>query len=223
MSCRFIYLAFENLKRSFFKIRFLGTVIGLAFIIAYSGASFSIYGGSYKEAYTSNDFIIYFLNDYTVTGIFLVVLFTIYLSSVFSDGEINYMYISRLKKKSDLFKSYILSIFLFACVFLVITLIGVFIVGGVLSKYHNNWSEFAGVIIKENGYGLLSSVYTPWTSIVISIWLLFMMLIIVGLIFYLGYCISKEIGLPILIQSIIIIVSGIVYSFKIDILYTFIS
>ncbi|MEG2539750.1 MAG: hypothetical protein RSA01_09175, partial [Clostridium sp.] len=192
MSCRFIYLGFENLKRSFFKVRFLITLIGLAFIIAYSGASFSIYGGNYKAIYTANDFINYFLNDFTVIGVFLLALFVVFLSGAFDEGEVNYMHISRLKRRSDVFKSDILTIFLCSVVFLILTVSGVCIVGALISDFNFEWSQFATLIIKERGYGILSSVYTPVTSIIISIWLLFMLLVITGLLFYLGYSISKE-------------------------------
>lgn len=219
VSCRFIYLAFENLKRSFFKIRFLITIIGLTFIIAYSGAFFSIYGGSFECTYNANDYIIYFLNDFTIIGIFLPVLFIIFISSIFAEGEVNYMYISRLKRKSDIYKSYILSIFLLSVVFLLLTMTGVFILSLALGEFNNNWSEFAAVVIKDKGYGVLSEVYSPVTSIVISIWLLFILLNITGLIFYLGYSISLEIGLPILINSIIFIISGVSHNFEINMIY----
>ncbi|MEG0641388.1 MAG: hypothetical protein RR515_02225, partial [Clostridium sp.] len=161
MGQRFVYLAFDNIKKCFYKKTTLISIIGLAFILGYSAATFMIEESSLKVQFSSNDYVIYFFNDFIISGIFLGVLFIISLVGMFWGNGINYMWISRLSGFKDVFRLFALSIFLWVICYMTFVVCLVFMVGGIIKEYSSHWSSGAVEVTLQKEFLRIDTIYSP--------------------------------------------------------------
>lgn len=212
MCYRVLTLGFENVKRIFYKKTTLGVVIGLAFLIGYSTTTFLIGESNLEVNFSSNEFVIYFFNDFNIAGIFLNILYVVFIIGMFKD-DINYMYIYRLKNRTSILLSWTVSIFLSTFVFILFVLGVVLITAGIIKDYSLQWS--GGLI----NFNIIKEVIDPLSSIIISITMYALGLLILGICFYIGYFLFKSIALGIIFGMVPILIGGIVYAMKLKWIY----
>lgn len=214
MDQRFFCLGIEHFKRLFYKKTSLMALIGTAFLLSYSITLFIILKSDVNMEFSANEFILFFLGNFNISGVFLNTIFILFISGMFEDN-INYMYISRLKNEKDFMKSFILGLILASIFFVVFIFILIIIIGFFLGRYSYSWSE-GMLFLAESSPSIdtLTRVCDPISSIIISIWLLMMGLFIISIIFYLGFCRFKGISGGIFINITLIGIGGIVYNTK---------
>ncbi|KMT22169.1 hypothetical protein [Clostridium cylindrosporum] len=219
MNQRILYLAFENVKRAFYKKSIIGLGIGLAFLVGYAATIFLVEESNFEVEYTSNDFLLYFFNDFNISGVFLNILYTIFIASMFNN-DINYMYISRLKNRSDFLKTCIITVFIATITFMTLVVLTVSIVAALIKDYSFQWGNVVQTLLHgSNGLGLITDILTPVSSIVISCSMYTMGLFIIGLCFYIGCSIFHNTYGGVFVNFIILLIGGVTYFFKISWLY----
>lgn len=215
MSYRYLYLGVENFKRAFYKKTIIGVIVGLTFLLGYAVTLFLIEESDLETSFTANDFVLFFLNDFNISGIFLNMLFIFFIMGMFKDS-INYMYISRLSKGGDFLKSWMVSMLISSVFFIILVLTLLFIVGGFLGEYSNSWSMGVSKLSEENlSLLMLMKFSDPVSSIIMSIWLYIIGLFIIFICFYLGFCKFKCISGGIFINIILLSVGEVAYYTKI--------
>lgn len=215
MSYRYLYLGVESFKRAFYKKTIIGVLVGLAFLLGYAVTLFLIEESNLETSFTANDFVLFFLNDFNISGIFLNMLFTFFIMGMFKDN-INYIYISRFSRSGDFLKSWMVSMFISAAFFIMMVMTLLFIVGGFLGEYSSTWSMGVNKLSEENlSLNMLTKLSDPVSSIIISIWLYFIGLFIIFICFYIGFCKFKCISGGIFINIILLGIGEVAYYTKV--------
>lgn len=214
MNQRFFCLGIEHFKRLFYKKTSVMALISMAFLLSYAVTTFIILESDVGISFSANEFILFFLGSFNISGVFLSVIFILFISGMFEDS-INYLYISRLEKRKDYAKSFLVGLVLATFFFIGIVILFLLLLGGIIWDYSAVWSEGL-VFLTESSPSIevLSQVCNPINSIIISLWLITMGLFIISLIFYIGFCRFKGASGGILINITLIGIGGIVYNTK---------
>ncbi len=188
---RCLCLSFENIKRMFYKKTVIISLALLAFIIGYTATMFSVNESSLDTVFTANDYILYFFNDFFIVGVFLNIIFIVFISGMFLD-KLNYMYTLRLPLGEKRGISFVISIFISSIIFIICTSLFIFISAGFLNDFSNIWSQGAFLLIggSEN-FNSVKHFLNPIECITISITMCMIRIFITGLIFYIGTCLFK--------------------------------
>lgn len=219
MNQGYLYLAIENLKRIFYKKTILIFAVALAFIIGYVLTLFFVQEAELEVEFSSNDFLIYFFNDFIISGILIKLLFIIFLSGMFKDN-INYMYISRLRNKAEVLKMWLLSIFVVSLVFLIILTLIVIILGSIIGDFDSNWSVSAvNIFQKSINMKLAMDVLSPTSTILVSVWLQSIGIFVTGLVFLIGYLLARSFIGGLALNGILLLLDSVIYLFNINWLY----
>lgn len=209
-----MYLGFELFKRIFYKKTTLVALISLAFLIGYSVTIFIVEESKIGFSFTANEFILYFLGSFNISGVFLNIIYIILIIGIFSD-KVNYMYISRLEYKNDLIKVFIAAMIFVSIFFLGVILLLIFIVAGFVGIYNTDWSE-AVIFLSQNSPSiyLLTGACDVISGIIITIWLYLVGLFIIFMSFYFGFYRFNGISGGIFINIVLLSLGGIIYNTK---------
>ena len=211
---RCLRLSFENIKRMFYKKTIIISLVLFAFIIGYTSTLFSINESNLDTVFTADDYVLYFLNDFFIIGIFLNIVFIVFISGMFLD-KLNYMYTSRIISSKKIGVSFIISIFISSIIFIVFTSLCIVVSASFLNDFSASWSQDAFLLIGESeNFNSIKSYLSPLDCIIISITMCMIRFFIIGLIFYIGTCVFKIYYGGIVLNLGLILVEMIFYIFK---------